>query len=218
MIEIIPTVVPASADDVAQVAMRYRDFAPVIHIDVADGIFAPNVTWMPREGEMLPSIEGVAYEAHLMVSDAQKIGIAFARAGAFRIIGHIEAMRDLVSETFMDWKNNGARECVIGTLYDTPVESLEPFIPLCDALMFMGITAIGVQGLPADVNAPAHAAALRSRYPGTLIEVDGAVSEKNIVELARGGVRRFCAGSAISKSLDPAAMHRHMIELAEAAL
>jgi len=223
MIEIIPTVVPASPADIEAAARKYAPFARTLHIDFADGVFAPNTTWMPQKGETLyrgdASIRAsIQFEAHLMVADPLQLGVACARWGASRIIGHIEAMQNKTETVFAQWRAAGAQECGMGTLFDTPVESLAPFIPFSDFVMFMGITAIGVQGLPSDPNAPAHAAALRALYPDIVIEVDGAISEQNIAGIASGGATRFCAGSVLSKSPDPASTYRSLIALAESAL
>ena len=219
MIEIIPTVVPASLADIETAAKKYAPFARTLHIDFADGIFAPNTTWMPQKGEILYRGDAsIQFEAHLMVADPAQLGIACVRWGASRVIGHIEAMQNKTETVFAQWRAAGAKECGMGTLFDTPVESLAPFIPFSDFVMFMGITAIGVQGLPSDPSAPAHAAALRALYPDVVIEVDGAISEKNIASIASGGATRFCAGSVLSKSPDPEATYKRLIALAKSGL
>ena len=210
-IEIIPTVVPSSIADIEAAAARYAGFAGTLHVDFADGVFAPNTTWLPHEHSRF---DGMRWEAHLMVAKPREIGLSCIRAGASRVIGHVEAMQNTVQNTFAQWRSAGADECVLGTLFDTPVEPLAPFIPACDAVMIMGITAIGVQGLPADANAPEHVRALLRLYPGLLVEVDGAMSERNIGGLAAAGARRFCAGSVLSKSSDPASTYRSLLSLA----
>jgi len=218
MIEIIPTVVPASLADIETAAKKYAPFARTLHIDFADGVFAPNTTWMPHTGDRFPADTGMQFEAHLMVAEPQALGLLCIESGASRIIGHFEAMNDTVEAVFASWRERDAVECGLGTLFDTPVESLAPFISFSDFVMFMGITAIGVQGLPSDPSAPAHAAALRKLYPDIVIEVDGAISEKNVAGIAKGGATRFCAGSVLSKSSDPASTYRSLLALAESAL
>lgn len=217
MIEIIPTVVPASPLDIEVAAKKYAGCAKTLHVDFADGMFAPNTTWMPDAGDMFPTDSGMQFEAHLMVADPGPLGVSCIQSGAARVIGHIEAMHELTESVFASWRSAGAIECGLGTLFDTPVETLAPYISMSDFVMFMGITAIGVQGLPADPNAPRHAAALRALAPHLVIEVDGAISEKNIADIARGGATRFCAGSVLSKSADPAAMYKRLATLAESA-
>ena len=105
MIEIIPTVVPNSLSEINEVSERYSSFASFFHIDVADGRFAPNTTWLPSEGDRLP--KDYSYEVHLMVSDPHAVGLAFAKAGAHTLIGHIEAFSNTkeAERTFEEWKN-----------------------------------------------------------------------------------------------------------------
>ncbi len=89
MIEIVPTVVPESLEDVVKTVERCKSFAKRIHVDVADGKFAPNTTWTPGEGERLPA--GMEYEIHMMVADPHQVGLEYAKAGAHALIGHVEA-------------------------------------------------------------------------------------------------------------------------------
>jgi len=218
MIEIIPTVVPASLSDVEKATEANKAFAHVVHIDAADGIFAPNTTWMPGEGELFAAREGFIYEAHLMLADPLSVGLMFIEAGATRVLGHIEAMPDKAGNVLQAWRNAGASEVGLGILMGTPLEALDPYISQVDVVQMMTISKIGVQGLPFDDRAPARVAELHARYPDLAISVDGSVNEKTIQSLAQAGARRFCAGSVLSKSSDPASMYKKLAALAEAAI
>ena len=66
-IEIIPTIVPTAFSDIREVSEKYADFASFFQIDLTDGKFAPNTTWLPADGDTLPKEFG--YEVHLMVAD-----------------------------------------------------------------------------------------------------------------------------------------------------
>ena len=79
MVEIIPTVVPKNFEDVIAAKEKYSSFASALHIDAADGVFAPNTTWLPAPGDSLPDHQNYLYEAHLMVQNPLSVGIAFAR-------------------------------------------------------------------------------------------------------------------------------------------
>lgn len=217
-LEIIPTIVPASLNEVEEVSERYASFASYFQIDVADGVFAPNTTWLPKEGDALP--REYSYEVHLMVSDPYSLGTLFAYAGAKCLIVHIETLTGVerTSEVFGEWKKAGVESIGIAVLLQTPFENLEPYLPLADFVLLMTIPRIGVQGIPYDPSAPARVAALHGRHPEVLISVDGGVSEANIQELARAGARHFGVGSAIARAKDPAAAYAHLKELAEGAL
>jgi ribulose-phosphate 3-epimerase len=216
MIEIIPTVVPTSAEDVEGVADKNRVFARSVHIDAADGHFAPNTTWLPQ-GQAFSSRPDFTYEAHLMVEDPLEIGLAFIAAGCSRVLGHIEAMGEKTSAILAAWKEAGAAEVGVGILMDTPLEALDSSIEDLDMVQMMTISKIGVQGLPFDDRAPARVAELHARYPDLLISVDGSVNESTIQPLAMAGARRFCAGSVLSKAVDPEGMYRKLLQLAEEA-
>ncbi len=216
--EIIPTVVPQSIDDVIRARETFGSFSSALHIDAADGVFAPNTTWMPAPDEKLPDSDSTLYEAHLMVLNPLLIGVAFARAGASRIIGHVEAFSHAESaqEAFAMWKGAGAKEVGIAMLLTTPADTLLPYIDLCDSVLFMTIASIGVQGIPFDERSIERIKKFHKRYPETLIAIDGGVSESNIKKLARAGASRFSVGSALSKSEDPADTYHRLLKLAGA--
>jgi len=218
-IEIIPTVVPNSLADVASARERYASFASAIHIDAADGVMAPNTTWTPASGEKLSDADTFMYETHLMVKDPLEAGLAFARAGSKRVVGHLEAFADIdhARDALKKWREAGAKEVGIGVLFQTPLDTLEPHLSFCDCVIMMTIASIGVQGIPFAEGAVERIVEARKRFPDLLIGVDGGVSEKNITALAKAGATRFSVGSAIAKAPDPAAMYQNLMTLAQSA-
>ena len=225
MIEIIPTYVPRDAVDLATGAGKIRSFATAIHIDVDDGIFAPITTWpYIRPGEFgafdLSSVEGLFPEAHLMVEEPHDIGVAFAHAGAKRIIGHVEGFGDTeeARRALGAWRDAGAAEVGLGLLLQTPFEVIAPLISLCDVVHCMSIATIGTQGIPYEASAPARIAEFHRLFPDVTISVDGGVSENNISDLVRAGAARFGVGSAITKAADPKLAYEKLKSLAESAV
>lgn len=213
--EIIPTIVPSSFDDIRAAADRYP-FARVVHIDAGDGRFVPNTTWQPVEGEMLPTT--AAWDAHLMVSDALESGIRYAKAGAMRIIAHLEAFEDhgAVPPAFEAWKAAGARDVGLALKIDTSLEGLAPYALLCDSIVIMTILSIGQQGSPFDPRGIERIKTLHTQFPSITIAADGGINESNIGELARAGASRFYVGSALASSIEPAAVYKRLQETAEA--
>lgn len=220
MIEIIPTVVPNTLEDVDVFVARSRSFAQTFHVDAADGIFAPNKTWIPELNETLPESEKFRYEAHLMVAHPEAAGSAFAMAGVSRIIAHAEAFdsEEEAKGALQAWKQAGAKEVCLALFIDTPLEALDPYMYSCDCVTLMSIARIGVQGNSFDERAYGRVADLHSRYPDLIIEVDGGVGKEQIAALARAGATRFSVGSAISRSADPAKTHKELFDLASAAV
>ncbi len=224
-IEIIPTCVPRDANDLARGADAMRGYSDEIHIDIDDGLFAPVVTWPYTEAGMwdaggISVPAGMRSEVHLMVEDPRGIGIAFARAGARRIVAHIEAFgsAEEAHGALDAWRENGAEEAGLGMLMATSFEVIEPVVRACDVVHLMSIATIGTQGIPYEASAPARIAEFHARHPDMLLSVDGGVGESNIADLVRAGARRFGVGSAISKAADPAAAYAKLKVLAESAL
>ena len=213
--EITPTIVPASFDDVLSGAERYA-FAGMVHIDAAGGRFVPNTTWLPAEGDTLP--QSVRWDAHLMTESPADIGVRFARAGAVRISAHIEAFKEesAIPEALRAWKADGAQETGIAVRIDTPLERLSAAAAFADFLLIMTIASIGAQGSPFDARATERIQALHARFPELLIAVDGGINETNITDMSRAGARRFCVGSALASSAEPEAVYKRLAEAAGA--
>ena len=225
MIEIIPTYVPRDAADLARGGDMIRSFASAVHVDVDDGVFATPFTWpYSKQGIFesfdLSALAALDIEAHLMVEEPRDLGVAFARAGASRIIGHIEGFADSneARAALEAWKGAGASEVGLGLLFVTPFEVIEPLVPYCNCVHMMSIATIGTQGIPYNANAPARIAEFHARFPDMTISVDGGVAASNIADLVRAGAMRFGVGSAITKADDPAAAYNKLKVLAENAL
>jgi ribulose-phosphate 3-epimerase len=204
MADIIPTVVPKSLDDIARARKRYP-FAASLHVDVADGVFAPNTTWSISPSEKLPDAAAANYEVHLMVQNPLQAGLSFARAGAMRIIGHVEAFdhAERAQEAFDMWQKAGAKEVGIAVLMETSLEELTMYVGLCDFVHMMTIATIGKQGIPFDPRSLERVATFHKRYPRVTISVDGGGSKDTIEGLLHAGATRFCVGSALTKAKDP---------------
>ncbi len=231
-IEIIPT--NTCPPDLAELTRRSEDFAAYaseIQLDISDGVFTQirswpfmNAQWGELESmassKSLPVAKRLDYEVHLMVDDPERIGELLARAGAKRIIAHVEAFDDiaLAREAFALWKGAGAHEVGLALLIDTPLLQLQEIVAECAVVQVMSIAVLGAQGASYDIRAIPRIQELHQQYPDILIAVDGGVNESNIAELVRAGARRFGVGSAISKAADPKAAYTKIKSVAESAL
>jgi ribulose-phosphate 3-epimerase len=217
MREIIPTIVPLSADDCASRVAMLSTFAPSLHIDAVDGVFAPNSTWMPGEGQRFAETNAF-YEVHLMVSDPHAVGIAFARAGAMRIIAQAEAFGSSsdIEAAFAAWRAAGAVEVGLAVLIDTPIEALAAHVEHCDSILFMTIAHVGRQGASFDSRAVPRIAEFVRLHPESVIAADGGITEEVIPALAHAGVTRFCVGAAIATAAEPGVVYKRLSEAANA--
>ena len=225
--EIIPTnTCPPDFSELTKRSEAFSKYAEQIHLDVDDAKFAPVLSWPYFPGQWdelnrpLPFADLVRYEAHLMVNDPFEIGKQLAHAGCFRILGHFEAFDsdDSIVHAFSAWKAAGASEVGLSVLIDTSLEKLYGVVSACNSILLMSIATLGAQGASFDNRIFERIATLHAMYPDLLIAVDGGVNESNIEALARAGATRFCVGSGISKSPDPAEMYKRLISLAESAL
>lgn len=217
-IEIVPTnTCPPTLDELTRRSAIVGAYSPVVQLDVGDGVFVPAKSWPYGEGQWgeleimgatkqgLPHVSTLLYEVHLMVQHPLSAGVAFARAGAKRIIGHIEAFgsAEKARDAFKMWKLSGAKEVGVAVLVNTSCDALAPYAGLCDVIMVMTIGKLGAQGSPFEPRAIERVATLRKRYPDITIEVDGGVAASNIASLAEAGATRFAVGSALWKSSNP---------------
>lgn len=218
MPEIIPTVVPESLADVGSARERYGLITPNLHIDIADGVFAPNKTWSLGPVERLPESGSAVYEVHLMVTHPLQTGISFIRAGAKRVIAHIESFdhAEQASEIFDMWQCAGVQEIGIAILLSTPLEELPFYIQLADFVHVMTIEKIGKQGMPFDQRGIDRVAQLHAKYPALVISTDGGETSETVDDLARAGARRFCIGSALAKAKNLDKEYSRLLQAASA--
>ncbi len=233
MMEIIPTnTCPPDLQELSRRSEGFSKFASAVHLDVADAVFAPTISWpyqsgqrseiesMAQSGTALPYSDTLTYEAHLMVKDASEIG---ALACSLRLRAHHRPRGNIRvggqgADNVRLMEKKCAKEIGIAILADTPLEALEPYIELCQSVTVMTIASIGKQGIPFDERGYGRVTDLHNRYPDMMIEVDGGVGKAQIATLARSGAQRFGVGSAISQSADPAGTHKELLDLAQKAL
>ncbi|MEN9413354.1 MAG: hypothetical protein RLZZ342_441 [Candidatus Parcubacteria bacterium] len=217
MIEILPTVVPKSARAVETFAARWDGIASVLHIDATDGDFAFPTTWIPVPGDLLP-VRPV-WEAHVMARNPRAVGERFIRAGAWRIIGHAEALEgEEGEETLQGWRAMGAREVGISLLLNTPLVEAAHLAPHADVVHLMTIRKIGAQGQEFVRDALERIAEAKRLFPRAVISVDGGINEKTIADVVRAGATRMCVGAALASTPDAQESYTHLKSLAESAL
>ena len=219
--EILPAIMPNSAEHLDTEAQRVSAFALTVQIDVMDGKFVPPISWPYGSGQMkelervdmIPSAAQFFYEAHLMVQDPTDMGVMLARRGVRRIIGHVEAMghSNDALRILNTWRAEGA-EVGVSLLLGTPLAEITATIAYVDVVQVMSIAEIGYQGHAFDSRAIERVAQLRALYPDLVIAVDGGVSVANARALVEAGANRLGVGSAIMKAEDPEVAYRAIIE------
>ena len=194
MIEIIPAIMPKNEENLAEKFRLLGDFSGIVQLDLMDGIFVPDKTWLP---DKLPEGD---FELDLMIKNAAgRIGEWLALKPK-RIIFHIEAEDDLSLI-------HSSSEIEVGLAINitTPIEKVKPLIPQINFIQCMGIARIGFQGELLDERVFEKIKETRATYPDLPVSVDGGVNLKNVAPLIQAGANRLVAGSAIWKSADPRA-------------
>jgi ribulose-phosphate 3-epimerase len=177
--------------------------ADLVHFDVMDNHYVPNLTVGPVVCEAIRPLTKALIDVHLMVKPVDRIVPDFAKAGANIISFHPEASEH-VDRTIALIKDQG---CKAGLVLNpaTPLSHLEHVIDKLDLVLVMSVNP-GFGGQKFIPQALKKLAAVKSRIEATgrdiWLEVDGGVKVDNIAEIARAGADTFVAGSAIFGTKD----------------
>ncbi|WP_028081909.1 ribulose-phosphate 3-epimerase [Solimonas soli] len=217
MAKLAPLIAPSILSaDLARLGDEVRNVlaagADIVHFDVMDNHYVPNLTFGPMIAEALRKY-GISapIDVHLMVEPVDELAALFAKAGATYITFHPEATRH-VDRSLQAIKAAG---CKAGLVFNpaTPLDALKYVMDKVDMVLLMSVNpGFGGQSfIPAALNKLAEARALIDAYvaknPGREIrlEIDGGVKTDNIQAIAAAGADTFVAGSAIFGASDYAA-------------
>jgi ribulose-phosphate 3-epimerase len=177
--------------------------ADIIHIDVMDGHFVPNITIGPLIVQAARAVTGKVLDVHLMISDADRYVDAFAAAGADWITVHVEACGHL-QRTVSRIKELGKRPGVVVNPA-TSLSTLDYILEEIDLVMLMSVNpGFGGQSfIPSTLTKIKQLRqCITERKLQVDIEVDGGIGVKTIADIAAAGANIFVAGSAVYGSPD----------------
>lgn len=209
MIKVIPAILAKSKEKFFGKVELVRDFAPEIQIDIMDGKFVGNSTWV--DPEEISKIPLPSFEAHLMVANPAEHIKPWAASGASRIIFHFEATSNAAS-VIKKIKESGCRAGV-AINPETPVEAIKELLGELDAVLVMGVNP-GFSGQEFQESAVSKVAELRALAPDLNIEVDGGVSLENASRLAHAGASGLVVASAIFSDLSPKSAYENILKKA----
>jgi ribulose-phosphate 3-epimerase len=216
MVEIVPSILSADfarlADDIASVE---RGGARLLHLDVMDGHFVPNLTIGPPVVESVRKITQLHLDVHLMIENPERYVETFVRAGADSVSVHYEAARHLDGTLELIRKAGAKAGIVLNPA--TPISVLEDVAEVADYVLLMSVNpGFGGQKLiPYVLDKVRKLDTMRrAKNLALTIEIDGGVHLDNLAEVVRAGCDWIVTGSAIFHSEDPEATVREMREIA----
>jgi len=203
MVRISPSILSADFANLARDIHAVQN-ADMLHLDVMDGHFVPNLTIGPVVTASIRKCTDLCLEAHLMISDPLSYVEAFARTGVDIICFHCEAVRDpgeVVDRILSCGKRAG-----IALRPSTPVSVLAPYLPKLSLALIMAVEpGFGGQAFqPAALTRLAQLRELADRYnPGLLLEVDGGVVPETGRLCAEAGANVLVAGTYVFSHTPP---------------
>lgn len=219
MAEIIPSILSADfarlAVDIARVE---QTGIRMLHIDVMDGHFVPNLTLGPPVLKSIRKITKLTLDVHLMIEDPDKFAPLFIEAGADQISIHQEACRHL-DRTIRMIQSKGARAGVVLNPA-TPIQTLDDVLAIVDYVLIMSVNPgfEAQQFIPNALNKIRELAVRRKtlglQFP---IEIDGGINLENLGDVIRAGCDWVVAGSSVFHSDDPATTVTRMQQIAKSA-
>lgn len=198
-IQIIPTVVPQSVDDIAALFHLYSGLADWIHIDISDGIFGNGMTW--NNPEELANKKFGNFEVHLMVSDPEVEAERWSKVEPGRLIFHVESIEHPL--TLVEVLKSKNIEPVAALNLDTPCEALEGLVPDVQSFQLMSISKIGKQGESFQSEVFKKISSCKELFPDGILSIDGGVNLSNAHDLVLCGASRLCVGSALANTKNP---------------
>ena len=199
LIELAPSILSADFAHLAdQVERATAGGGSIIHVDIMDGHFVPNITIGPPVVKSLRKATRLPLDCHLMIENPDQYIPDFAAAGADWISVHQEACRHLNRSLNLI----KSHECLAGVVINpaTPVETLSEVLDLADYVLVMSVNPGfgGQKFIPETVGKIRKLSEIRARGGYEFrIEVDGGIALETVGEVVRAGAEILVAGNAI---------------------
>jgi len=220
MVRIAPSILSADFANLERDIAAVSD-ADILHVDVMDGHFVPNLTLGLPVVARLCEVAPMPVDVHLMIEDPDRWAVRYADAGAFSVTYHYEAAAD-ARQVARDLRAAGVRASV-AIKPGTPVERAIELLDEVDMVLVMTVEpGFGGQSFMADMMPKFEAlrAAANAAGADVWLQADGGVAAETIATVVRAGADTLVAGSAIygdaqSPTADPNAKVRSLRELGE---
>jgi ribulose-phosphate 3-epimerase len=223
MTTVVPAIIPHTKGQLEAEIKKVAGFAPLVQIDISDGIFVPTKTWpyngrdeeffrsLKSEEIGLPMWEDVNFEIHLMVKNPEDVVRDWIYTGAGTIVAHIEATENF--QKVIDICRENLVSVGIAIKPSTDISKIGKFVPEVDFIQCMGSDLLGKHGVELEEKAIEQIKTLRHKYPDSIIGIDIGVSEDSAENLVSAGVTKLIVGSAILDSDDPEEVYKYLSKI-----
>ena len=214
VVDIAPSILSADFARLGEeIAAVERGGARLLHVDVMDGHFVPNITLGLPVVKSIRRATELPIDTHLMITEPGVYAEQFVDAGANMVSIHVETDPHL-HRTLMCIKKKGARAGV-AINPATPLVALEEALPFADYILIMSVNPGfgGQKFIPTSLDKVRRLKKMiEERNLSTRIEIDGGIDRNNIAEVAAAGAEIIVSGSAIFNESDPAEAVRTLRE------
>ena len=208
---IAPSILAADLANLASDVNAITDHIDLLHVDVMDGHFVPNISLGPPVIASLDKATDLYLDCHLMITDPLSYLEPLRSAGADGVTVHIEAVPDptVVAER----ARSLGLDVGLAINPPTPVSAIEPYLDLLDMVLVMGVhPGFGGQSFIEDVLPKIQhlREIIDSRALSTDIEVDGGIDFRTAAPARKAGANVFVAGTSVFHADDPVAAVRQL--------
>ena len=198
-IKIAPSMLASDFSRIGEEVCRVAEAgADLIHLDVMDGHFVPNLTMGPQLIESIRAYTDLPFDVHLMISDPRAYIDAFVDAGADLITVHIELEEQF--PTIIDQIKDCDVKVGIALRPTTPIAAVEPYLGEVDLVLPMSVEpGFGGQSFQMDTLSKINQLSqlIQTRKMDVAIEVDGGINQETAALVGRCGATILVAGTAI---------------------
>lgn len=212
-----PAILPHSFEEIQEKLSRLEGISARIQIDLCDGVFGREKTWMPDGTESMPS--GFSYEFDLMLNDWGVATMNCIKLGAKSIVVHMDSFTDEDIKTLVGFVGPHGVAIGIAVLNDKSVDFHAEMIRKTQALyqnifiQVVGIKTIGEQGLPFDEEATERVKLLKQQFGGIELQVDGSMKPETGKLVKSAGASTLVVGTYIFGSSDAMHAYQEMSDL-----
>ena len=220
MVEILPSILSADFARLGEhIAQVEAGGASILHLDVMDGHFVPNLTIGPPVVKSVRKITKMTLDVHLMITNPDQFVPVFIEAGADMVSVHQEVCPHL--DRVLNFIQSEGAQAGVVLNPSTPVATLEDVLDLADYVLVMSVNPGfgGQKFIPNSLKKVRQLDELRrSRGLKLPIEIDGGITLENVAEVVRAGVNWVVTGASVFQTADPGATVAEMTRIAREAV